>query len=127
MVRDTGSLLDGFLHRALTLPGPPPGSTTGWTSRRSIRATSSRHSRKSRSVLRRRCSLEQFDELAHSEARLSKNRRECPSGELSMKWNDDRSASLIAEFRMAPPLPDLSEAGVGERSSDFLARSSGQC
>lgn len=44
-----------------------------------------------------------------------------------MKWNDDRSATLIAEFHMATPLANQYKANLLERSNYLLARNNGQC
>jgi hypothetical protein len=73
---------------------------------------------------KRRCLL-QVDEFAHGNAGLSKNRWERTLGELPLRRDNDRSASMIPEFHMTAPLANLYEANLSERSNGLLARHNG--
>ena len=64
------------------------------------------HSPEGQTVLKRRGCLQQVNEIAHSNARLSKNRRKCSPGQYSVKRHDDSSSALVTELHMATSLTD---------------------
>lgn len=98
-----------------------PERTLGHT----IRTTSSQPSHESRAALKGACRLQQVDEFAHGNARLSKNRGESPSGEFPVSRDNDHSAHLIPEFHVTTSLADLYEANLPERSDGLLAGNNG--
>jgi hypothetical protein len=48
-----------------------------------------------------------------------------PRGELPLRRDNDRSASMIPEFHMTASLANLYEANLSERSNGLLARHNG--
>jgi hypothetical protein len=69
--------------------------------------------------------LEQLDEFAHSNAGLPKNRRKRFPCQFPMKWDNDRSATLIAKCHMTTSLADWHEAGLRECGGSLLTRNDG--
>ena len=69
--------------------------------------------------------LQQVDEFAHSNVRLSKNCRKRPSGKFPVNRDNHNSAPLIAEFHVTTSLPDLYKANLLERSDGLLTGNNG--
>jgi len=66
------------------------------------------HALKRQSTLKKRRFLQQLDELTDGNARLSKNCRERPSGEISVIRDNDRFALLISKYHVTTS-PDLAD------------------
>ena len=93
-----------------------------WTLSHTISTTRFVCSCESRTSLKGRYCLQQVDEFAHRNVRLTKNCCKRPPCKLPVNRDNHRSAPLTAEFHMTTSLPGLCKANLLKRSDDLLTR-----